>query len=101
MYSALPMASRAIELRTKLYPSSPADCSLLGTIADLRDAPQKNQTISTTVRADTSTGLVNQSTPSMIGGRSKLSGPGGVNSVGTPAITGSPLASCSSRTPCG
>src|ERR1700754_2551989 len=100
MYSALPIASRAIELRTKLYPSSPANWSLLGTIADLRDAPQKNQTITTTDSAATSTGLVNQSTPSMIGGVSKLWGPGAMNSVGTPAVTGSPLASCSSRTPC-
>src|SRR3954447_23432851 len=101
MNSWLPIASRAIELRTKLYPSSPANCSLLGTTAALRDAPQKNHRMTTTVSADTSTGLVNHSTPSMIGGVSKLCGPGAMNSVGRPAVTGSPLASCSSRTPWG
>ena len=73
------MTSRAKSLRTNAYTLSPANCSLDGTTAALREESTKNVDTTITERNTSNTGLVNHSTESEIGGRLKSLVLGGTN----------------------
>src|SRR3954451_1193172 len=77
MKSALPMMSRPTELRTKPYALSPANCSLLGTIARRRDASQKKPKTRPAASTSWIIGFVTPKSPTLnAAGSSKLLGPG-------------------------
>lgn len=89
------MTSRAKSLRTNAYTLSPANCSLDGTTAALRDESTKNVDTTITERNTSNTGLVSHATESEIGGRLKSLVLGGTN----PAPAACKLANARTHTP--
>ena len=79
-----PIMSRARSFLTNAYTDSPANCSLDGTTAALRDERTKKTEIKITERKASRIGFVAKALPSINGGRLKSPASGGLKPASFP-----------------